>query len=117
MFSESPISFNDLSAIDATNLPHIEKHHIRLLAHCLECFKQIAKKESLAYLPDKASQVKWCLKQPLLANDEEFMAALLEQFDSAFKQLEKLAIKKEISPLELTINDLIQNVSQENDQD
>ena len=41
----SPLSDEIVKNIDQLNLPIIKKHHVRLLAHCLEIFKEIGKDE------------------------------------------------------------------------
>lgn len=104
----SPLSMEEIQLIDQTNLPILEKHHLRLLAHCLACFKSMAQQEkSRESFPEENDWVKWCLAQPRLQNDNDFISLLLEQFSGAAKQLQKLALDKNIPPLKLNLEDLI----------
>ena len=109
-FSHSPLSFEDVERIESTGLSSLERHHLRLLAHCLECFKKMAGGASSGSLPQEQDRLKWCLDQPNLVNDQAFISVLLEQFAAAGSQLEKVATLIEISPLELTLDDLLQAV-------
>ena len=106
-FSQSPLSIEDIEKIDASGLSTMSRHRIRLLAHCLSFFKEITKNCTSKDLPSKQSLLKWLLEQPSLVNDREFVYVLLEQFLGAERHLENLAIECEISPLELTLDDLI----------
>ena len=42
-FENSPLSKDDINLIGSTNLSVSEKHHLRMLLHCLECFKSMSK--------------------------------------------------------------------------
>ncbi len=107
MLPNSPLSISDIKRIDATALSISDRHYLRLLAHCLFCFKEIANGSSYGALPSKQKQFQWLLVQPALSNDQEFILLLLEQFVLVGKQLESLANELQISPLELTLDQLI----------
>ena len=49
----SPLTDEIVKNIDNLNLPVIKKHHVRLLAHCLEIFKEIAKDGKSSFVEDK----------------------------------------------------------------
>ncbi len=106
--TDSPLSLQELQHIEATNLPNLERHHLRLLAHCLACFKLMSNGLNTGSLPSEDSRLQWCLDQPSLANESAFVSVLLEQFSVAGQQLEYLADISGKSPLELTLEDLIQ---------
>ncbi len=106
-FPQSPLCMEDIERIEGTGLSILERHHLRLLAHCLECFKEMANESSLGSLPQEKDRLRWCLEQPSLENDQAFISLLLEQFAVAGRQLEKVAALIEIPPLELTLEDLI----------
>ena len=108
-WSESPLNERDIELIDSAQLSHLERHHLRLLAHCLECFKTMAKGSASGPLPEEKDRMTWCLAQPSLANEEAFISVLLEQFAVAARQLERVAVICKKSPLELTLVDLIDN--------
>ena len=106
-FGNSPLSFEDIQRIDATGLPMLDRHHLRLLAHCLSCFKLMANGSSEQTLPKEDVRLKWLLAQPALSNEREFVFVLLDQLAGAALQLERLAKECDISPLELTLEELI----------
>tara|TARA_Y100001968_G_scaffold195888_1_gene179701 strand:- start:246 stop:464 length:219 start_codon:yes stop_codon:yes gene_type:complete len=58
-------------------------------------------------IPDKEVWLEWCLKNPIMFNDDEFVQVLLEQFSGAAIQLERLANSLKVAPLDLTLRDLI----------
>ena len=41
-FAAGPLSRADAEQIEATLLPNLDRHHLRLLAHCLRSFQVIA---------------------------------------------------------------------------
>ena len=105
---KSPLSLEEISRIEATNLSSLDRYHLRLLAHCLQCFKSMAGRDS-GPLPDDQVRLKWFIEQPALVNEKPFISVLLEQFAVAGSQLEKLASDCETSPLALTLDDLIKS--------
>ena len=111
----SPLTKEDISLIGATNLSVAEKHHLRMLAHCLECFKSMNKNNLEGLIPSKELWLEWCLTNPKMFNDDEFVQVLFEQFAGASKQLEKLSAFFQVAPLDLTINDLISAYEEEID--
>ena len=109
--AKSPLSLDDLKKIEDTKLPVLERHHLRLLAHCLFSFKSMSKGLNSGTFPADKTRIEWCLQQPSVANDKTFLPVLLDQFSAAGKQLENLALSLGITPLELTLNDLIAAIS------
>ena len=103
----SPLSKEDINLIALTNLSVSEKHHLRMLAHCLQCFKSMSKKNPGGLIPMKEEWLDWCLKNPLMVTDDEFVQVIFEQFSGAAIQLEKLSVIFQVAPLELTLKDLI----------
>ncbi len=97
----------EIEQIDATMLPAFERHNIRLLAHCLVSFRSMADDCKKGPLPNKQRRVEWCLKQPALANEKSFIPIFLKQMEIAGLELEKIAAYKIVTPLELTLEDLI----------
>ena len=102
------LTVQDIEHIDSTDLSALERHHVRLLAHCLETFKQIENGASTGSIPNKKRQMTWLLQQKKLSQDKQFLSVLLEQLEVARVQLEKIASSLNTLPLELTIDDLIQ---------
>ena len=105
----SPISLEDLQKIDSTGLSLMERHYLRLLAHCLACFREMGSNSSSSCLPDRNDQLKWCLAQPRLASEATFINTLLEQFAIAADRINQLAANVGKPPLDLTLDDLIES--------
>ena len=95
-----------IAEIDASLLPSRERHHLRVLAHCLDSFRAMEQDTSGA-LPDAASRRRWCEQQPIVAEDPAFMRNLLAQLEQAAQQLEAVAEPLGRRPLELSVGDLI----------
>ena len=106
-FGNSPLSKEDIHLIGLTNLSVIEKHHLRMLLHCLECFKSMNKGNKEGLIPVKEVWLEWCLKNPIMLKDDEFVQVLFDQFSGAAIQLESLSDFLKIPPLNLTLKDLI----------
>ena len=103
----SPLSKEEINLIELTNLSSSEKHHLRMLAHCLNCFKSMRKKNSGGLIPVKEQWLEWCLKNPRMFEDDEFVQIMFEQFSGAATQLERLSNDLKVAPLDLTLRDLI----------
>ena len=106
-FDNSPLSKDDIKLIALTNLSVREKHHLRMLAHCLKCFQSMNKKNPGGLIPVKEEWLEWCLKNPLMLQDDEFVQVMFEQFSGAAIQLERLSNDLKVAPLDLTLRNLI----------
>ena len=104
----SPLSKEDINLIALTNLSVNEKHHLRMLAHCLQCFKSMSKKNQGSLIPVKEEWLEWCLQNPKMFKDDEFVQVLFEQFSGAAIQLERLSKALKVAPSDLTLRDLIE---------
>ncbi len=62
----SPLSTEDINLIGSTNLSSSEKHHLRMLAHCLQCFKSMSKDNPRGLIPVKEEWLEWCLQNPIM---------------------------------------------------
>ena len=107
----SPLSDEIVKNIDQLNLSIIQKHHVRLLAHCLEILKEIAKDNVSLFKEDELLR-EWCEKQSRIFNDKSFNQLFYEQMSSAAKKLNSFSksIKKNFK--ELDLEDLITLVEQ-----
>ncbi len=105
--TSSPLSLEDIQKIDESGLSNIDRHYLRLLAHCLGCFKSISANSLSGPIPNKADRLEWLMMQSDYINDKAFISAFLEQLDIAASQLERLAKERKMTPLELTIDELI----------
>ena len=108
----NPLSGAIVKNIDQLNLPIIQKQHIRLLAHCLEIFKEISKDEVSLFEENELLR-DWCDNQSQKFNDEEFNQLFYQQMSSAAKKLNSFSksIKKNFK--ELDLEDLILLVQQD----
>ncbi len=106
-FENSPLSKEDINLIAFTNLSVSEKHHLRMLAHCLQCFKSMSKRNSGGLIPVKEEWLEWCLKNPVMIKDDEYVQVMFEQFSGAAIQLERLSNDLQVAPLDLTLRNLI----------
>ena len=107
----SPLSEEVVKNIDQLNLSIIQKHHIRILAHCLEIFKEIAKDDISLFKEDELLR-EWCEKQSQKFDDQNFNQLLYEQMSSAAKKLNSFSQSIEKSFKELDLDDLITLVEQ-----
>lgn len=107
--NESPLSLKEIKRIEELNLSILERHHLRLLAHCLFSLKAMDCKPDLgkSALPSEQDRLQWCLNNPNLDNDRQFIDLLLEQFSIAASELENIAENLEKTPMDLTFDDLI----------
>ena len=107
----TPLSDETITKIAQLNLPIIQKHHVRLLAHCLAIFKEISKNETPTFNEDELLR-DWCVKESQKFNDNNFNELFYEQMSSAAKKLNSFSqsIKKNFN--ELDLEDLINLVQQ-----
>ena len=106
-FENSPLTKDDINLIGSTNISVSKKHHLRMLLHCLECFKSMSKGKEEGLIPGKEVWLEWCLQTPIMFKDDDFVQVLFEQFSGAAIQLERVAIAFKVAPLDLTLRDLI----------
>ncbi|MCP9885788.1 hypothetical protein KBY97_11740 [Synechococcus sp. ATX 2A4] len=106
MAEAGPLSHDDLALLDATLLPALERHHLRLLAHSLRSLQEIVGRRDGA-LPSQQEREHWVDQQPVVAGDPGFRQAFLMELDRAACQLDALAAALGRSPLALQLGDLI----------
>jgi hypothetical protein len=99
------LSEQDLTELESTLLPALERHHLRLLAHSLRCLQQAAAPSD--QLPAQEGLSAWAHQQPNLAVDPTFIPVLVEQLGKAAVQLKAIGDACNKTPLELEINDLV----------
>ena len=107
----SPLSDEIAKNIDQLNLSIIQKHHVRLLAHCLAIFKEIAP-DKTSFFEEEELLREWCEKQSQKFNDENFNQLFYEQMSSAAKKLNSFSQRIEKKFKELDLEDLITLVEQ-----
>ena len=93
-----------IQEIDNLDLPIMKKHHVRILAHCLQILKITNSNNSSE---NKHTLREWCDKQSKKFDDKKFSDLLYEQLESTSKKLNIFSKKigKDIHDLE--IDDLV----------
>ena len=102
----SPLSNEIVKNIEQLNLSIIQKHHIRLLAHCLEIFKEISKDQNKLF-EDETLLREWCEKQSQKFNDNNFNQLFYEQMSAAANKLNSFSKSIEKNFKELDLEDLV----------
>ena len=109
----SPVKKEVVDQIERLDLSTLQKLHLKLLAHCLEVFKDIsltAEKE----FPNEILLKRWCENEAKKLKDESFSVLLFEQMNSAALKLKDYAKKIGKNPIDLSLDDLITLTSVEN---
>ena len=109
-YVDSPLTLQDIQKIDSRNISSQEKHYLRLLAHSLFTFQSISNTldcPDCNLLPKKEKCLEWLLVKRGFNKEDSFVSVFLEQLDTAAKQLEVLGKHYSVSPLELSLDQLI----------
>ncbi len=107
----SPLNIENIQEIDNLDLTIMQKHHLRILAHCLQILKIINLDNSLEY-QDKNSLREWCDNQSKKFDDKKFSDLFYEQLESTSKKLRTFSKKIGKNIQDLEIDDLILLVEQ-----
>ena len=107
----NPLNIEIIQEIDKLDLPIMQKHHLRILAHCLQILKIISEENSFEY-QNKNTLREWCDNQSKKFDDKKFSDLFYEQLESTSKKLSTFSkeIGKNIEDLEL--DDLLLLVEQ-----
>ena len=107
----NPLNFQTIQEIDNLDLPIMKKHHVRILAHCLQILKAISLDNSFEY-QNKNPLREWCDNQSQKFDDKKFSDLFYHQLEFTSKKLSTFSKKigKNINDLE--INDLVLLVEQ-----
>ena len=109
--SSSPLNIEIIQEIDNLGLPVMQKHHLRILAHCLQILKTINADNSFEY-QNKNLLREWCDKQSKKFDDKKFSDLFYEQLESTSKKLSTFSKKIGKSIKDLEIDDLVLLVEQ-----
>ena len=74
----NPLNIKTIQAIDNLDLPIMQKHHVRILAHCLQILKLITTDYS-SELSEKNHLREWCDNQSEKFNDKKFSDLFYQQ--------------------------------------
>ena len=107
----NPLNIKTIQEIDNLDLTIMQKHHIRILAHCLQILKNINIHNSFEY-QNKNLLREWCDNQSKKFDDKKFSDLFYDQLESTSKKLSTFSKKigKNINDLE--IDDLVNLVEQ-----
>ena len=82
----NPLNIQTIKEIDNLDLPIMQKHHVRILAHCLQVLKIINADNSCEY-QNKNSLREWCDNQSRKFDDKKFSDLFYEQLESTSRKL------------------------------
>ena len=105
----NPLNLQTIQEIENLDLSIMQKHHLRILAHCLQIFKIITEENS-SKLSDQKTLREWCDNQSSKFDDKEFSELFYKQLETTAKKLNTFSqrIGKNIQDLE--IDDLVRIV-------
>ena len=107
----NPLNMQTIQEIDNLDLPIMQKHHVRILAHCLQILKILDSYDS-SELSEKNSLREWCNNQSRKFNDKKFSDLFYFQLDSTAKKLNTFSQKIGKNIKDLEIDDLVLLVEQ-----
>jgi len=107
----NPLNIQTIQEIDNLDLPIKQKHHVRILAHCLQIFKIITGDKS-SELCDKNRLREWCDYQSKKFDDKKFSDLFYEQLESTAKKLNTFSKRIGKNIEDLDIDDLVLLVQQ-----
>ena len=102
----NPLNIQIVEAIDQLDLTIMQKHHLRILAHCLNVLKVIFVKDSSKPLEENLLK-KWCDNQSKKFNDEKFSDLFYKQLSATAKKLDTFSQKIGKDIRDLDIDDLV----------
>ena len=105
------LNMQTIQEIDNLDLPIMQKHHLRILAHCLQILKIINADDSSEY-QNKNLLREWCDNQSKQFDDKKFTDLFYHQFESATKKLSTFSKKIGKNIYDLEIADLVLLVKQ-----
>ena len=107
----NPLNLETIQEIDKLDLSIMQKHHLRILAHCLQILKFINVDNSLEY-QEKNLLREWCDNQSKKFDDKKFSNLFYEQLESTSKKLSTFSKKIGKNIKDLEIDDLVLLVEQ-----
>ena len=100
------LNIETIQEIDNLDLPIMQKHHLRILAHCLQILKIINADESFVS-NDKNSLREWCDNQSKKFDDKKFSDLFYHQLESTSNKLSTFSKKIGKNIEDLEIEDLV----------
>ena len=100
------LKIKTIQTIEQLDLPIMQKHHVRILAHCLAILKDLSS-DNIFSSNDQNLLKEWCDKKSQKFNDQKFNDLLYEQLFSTSKKLNAFSKKLGKNIRDLNINDLV----------
>ena len=110
--SYNPLNMQTIQEIDNLDLPIMQKHHLRILAHCLQILKILNADNSFEYQNKKNPLREWCDNQSKKFDDKKFSDLFFEQLESTSNKLSTFSKKIGKNIEDLEIDDLVLLVEQ-----
>ena len=107
----NPLNIETIQEIDNLDLPIMQKHHLRILVHCLQILKVIYVHNSFEYQNNNPLR-EWCDNQSKKFDDKKFSDLFYEQLESTSKKLSTFSKKIGKNIEDLEIDDLVLLVEQ-----
>ena len=105
------LNIQTMQEIDNLDLPIIQKHHVKILAHCVQILKIVTLNNN-SELFDKNSLREWCYNQSKKFDDKEFSDLFYKQIESTTKKLHTFSQRMGKNIEDLEIDDLVLMVEQ-----
>ena len=100
------LTLQTIQSIEKLNLPIIQKHHLRILVHCLAILNSISSDNS--FFSDQENLLRqWCNNESRKFNDQKFSDLLYEQLALTAKKLNLFSQKIGKDIKDLDIEDLV----------
>ena len=100
------LTLQTIQSIEKLNLPIMQKHHLRILVHCLAILNSISRDNS--FCSDQENLLReWCNSESRKFNDQQFSDLLYEQLALTAKKLNLFSQKIGKDIKDLGIDDLV----------
>ena len=86
------LKMQTIQVIDNLDLTIMQKHHVRILAHCLQILKYITQENSSELCNENLLR-EWCDNQSKQFDDKKFSDLFYEQLESTSKKLSTFSKK------------------------
>ena len=102
----NPLNIQTIKEIDNLDLPIMQKHHVRILAHCLQILKIINIDNNFEH-QNKNLLREWCDNQSKKFDDKKFSDLFYQQLESTSNKLSTFSKKIGKNIEDLEIDDLV----------
>ena len=107
----NPLNMQTIQEIDNLDLQIMQKHHLRILAHCLQILKNLNADNGFEY-QNKNPLREWCDNQSKKFDDQKFSDLFYQQLESTSNKLSTFSQKIGKNIEDLEIDDLVLLVKQ-----